>query len=213
MKIKASQITNLTDARYFAAREVHWMSFDFREKSSNFIDPIKARAIFEWVEVPTIIGEFDNISADEIRFYTEGWGLKAIQVSFFTPLETVKALQGFSIIKEIWIEEFTNSDVLRKTILEFLEYVDAFQLNFEHGDISFADIQEGRAMISLEELKAICLDYPIILDISFSLQDINAIKMLNLAGLSMKGSAEERVGVKTFDELDDIFDTIEESFA
>ena len=61
IKVKASQITNLTDARYFAAKEVEWLSFDFTEGSSTYIDPMKARAMFDWVEGPCIVGEFQNL--------------------------------------------------------------------------------------------------------------------------------------------------------
>jgi phosphoribosylanthranilate isomerase len=209
MKIKASHITNLTDARYFAARDVQWLSFDFREKSSDYIDPMKARAMFEWVEGPIIVGEFDHMTGDEIRFYTEGWGLKAIQVGMFSDIEVVKSLDGVPVIKEIWIEPFTNSTVLEKTLKAFSPYVDTFQLNFKKGKINWQDLHNAEAILSIEDLEALCQNYKIIVDIDFDTADLAEMKNYPLSGLNLKGGTEERIGVKTFDELDDIFDAMD----
>jgi phosphoribosylanthranilate isomerase len=209
MKIKASHITNLTDARYFAARDVEWMSFDFKEKSSDYIDPMKARAMFEWVEGPIIVGEFDHMTGEEIKFYTEGWGLKAIQVGMFSDVEVVKALDGMVMIKEIWIEPFTNCLVLEKTIQAFSPYVEIFQLNFKKGKIHWQDLYNNGAMLGIEDLKILCENHKIILDIDFDKADLAEMKNYPLSGLNLKGGIEERIGVKTFDELDDIFDAMD----
>ncbi len=209
MKIKASHITNLTDARYFAARDVEWMSFDFREKSSDYIDPMKARAMFAWVEGPIIVGEFDHMTGDEIRFYADAWGLKAVQVGMFSDIEVVKALQGLPIIKEIWIEPFTNREVVEKTLKAYLPYVEVFQLNFKNGKIAWQDINTEGSVINIGDLEALCRNYKIILDIDFDTADIAGIKNYPLSGLNLKGGTEERIGVKTFDELDDIFDALD----
>ena len=56
LKIKANDITNLTDARYFAAKEATWLTFNFVEKTPTYIEPMTARAIFEWVEGVEIVG-------------------------------------------------------------------------------------------------------------------------------------------------------------
>ena len=101
IKVKASQITNLTDARYFAAKEVEWLSFNFREGAENYIDPMKARAMFEWVEGPRIVGEFDGLTAADINFYTEGYQLQHIQVGNETTVAAVFDLKATSVIKEI----------------------------------------------------------------------------------------------------------------
>jgi len=47
IKVKASQITNLTDARYFAAWEVEWLGFNFDEGSAHYIPPVEMKAIKE----------------------------------------------------------------------------------------------------------------------------------------------------------------------
>jgi phosphoribosylanthranilate isomerase len=209
IKIKASQITSLTDARYFAAKDVEWLSFNFNEKEASYIDPMVARAMFDWVAVPTIVGEFDHNTAEEINFYATHWGLKAVQVGFFTPLSIVKQIEGIPVIKEFRIEEFTNTDYLRDELLAFSPYVQAFQLNFDKNGITWEDLKNPSAMITVEDLTSLCEDFNIILSIDFQPFSLNEITELKLYGLNVKGSAEERIGVKSFDDLDEIFDELE----
>ena len=66
-KILAGSITNLTDARYFAAWEVEWMGFNLNASEETFMPPAQVMAIKEWVEGPNILGEFGLHSAEEIK--------------------------------------------------------------------------------------------------------------------------------------------------
>jgi phosphoribosylanthranilate isomerase len=209
INIKASHITNLTDARYFAAKDVEWLSFNFIEKDESYIDPMVARAMFEWVAVPTIVGEFDHILAEEINFYAQNWGLKAVQVGPFTPLSIVKDIKGIPIIKEFQVEKLTAFDILRADLAAFSPYIQAFQLNFDTHGISWEDLKKPSTPLSIENLKNLCADFNIILSLDFEPFRLDEIAELKLYGLNVKGSAEERIGVKSFDALDDIFDALE----
>ena len=122
LKIKASQITNLTDARYFAAKEVEWLSFNFAEKTDNYIEPMRARAMFDWVEVPHIVGEFDGFDADAVNFYAENWGLKAVQVGESSEIFNLKSDY---IVKEIIIDSATY-------FFETFEQYKAFKAMFKN---------------------------------------------------------------------------------
>ena len=64
-------------------------------------------------------------------------------------------------------------------------------------------------MITVEDLKEICEAFKIILSIDFQKDTLDEILKLNLYGLNLKGGEEERVGVKSFDELDEILDALE----
>jgi phosphoribosylanthranilate isomerase len=209
IKIKASHITSLTDARYFAAKDVEWLSFNFNEKEASYIDPMVARAMFEWVAVPNIVGEFDHNTAEEINFYAAHWGLKTVQVGQFTPLSILKEIKPISLIKEFRIEAFTNPNYLRAELLSFSPYVQVFQLNFDKNGITWEDLKNPLAMITVEDLTSLCEDFNIILSIDFQPFSLNEITELKLYGLNVKGSAEERVGVKSFDDMDEIFDELE----
>ena len=206
LKIKASQITNLTDARYFAAKEVEWLSFNFAERTDNYIEPMRARAMFDWVEVPHIVGEFDGFDAESVNFYAENWGLKAVQVGESS--EIFNLASGY-IIKEITVDSATTAEILRGLFLPFVDVVAAFQLNFELENITFSDIKANNYPLSINDLLGLCAEFNIILAIDFQLDELEGILALQPFGLSLKGGEEERVGVKSFDELDDIFDRLE----
>jgi phosphoribosylanthranilate isomerase len=66
-------------------------------------------------------------------------------------------------------------------------------------------------MITLSNLKSICENYSIILNIDFQISSLHDLLNLGVFGLTLKGGEEERVGVKSFDELDEIFDWLEEN--
>ncbi len=209
IKVKASQITNLTDARYFAAKEVEWLSFNFAEGSENYIDPMKARAMFEWVHGPHIVAEFDGFSATDINFYTEGYQLSHIQVGMQTSVEDVFTLKAPSIIKEITIEASTNLDILRGLMRPFTASVEAFLLNFERNGLGFSSLKNPNSMIKVEDLKTLCDEFNIILAIDFQTIMLEELLNLNLYGLSLQGGEEEKVGVKSFDQLDEILEKLE----
>ena len=80
INVKASQITNLTDARYFAAWEVKWLGFNFDSGSEHYILPQNMKAIKEWVEGVKLVGEFSFASADDINSAVELLELNVVQV-------------------------------------------------------------------------------------------------------------------------------------
>ncbi len=206
LKIKASHITNLTDARYFAAKEVEWLSFNFREKTDNYIEPMRARAMFDWVEVPHIVGEFEGFDAESVNFYAENWGLKAVEVGAITE---VFDLKSDYILKKIVVNTTTTSEILRGQLAPFTNIVTVFELDFQDNKIAFSDLENAKHPLSTNDLLRLFEDFKIILSIDFQLVELQNILALNPFGLSLKGGEEERVGVKSYDELDDIFDKLE----
>jgi phosphoribosylanthranilate isomerase len=209
IKVKASQITNLTDARYFAAKEVAWLSFNFTEGSENYIEPIRARAMFEWVEGPHIVGEFDGLTAAEINFYTEGYQLSHIQVGTNVKTADIFDLKAEFIIKEIAVETSFDAEILRGLMRPLATTVEAFQLNFERHGLSFSSLKTKDSKLSLGDLKMLCDEFKIILVIDFQADALEEILQLNLYGLSLQGGEEEKVGLKSFDELDAILEQLE----
>lgn len=206
LKIKASQITNLTDARYFAAKEVEWLSFNFAEKTDNYIEPMRARAMFDWVEVPHIVGEFDGFEADSVNFYADNWGLKAVQIGAATEVFNVNSDY---ILKEIVVESTTTADILRGMLLPYKNIVAAFLLNFELNNLSFSDLKNDKFALNALDLSHLLAEFDIILSIDFQLVELEDIVNLQPFGLSLEGGEEERIGVKSYDELDEIFDLLE----
>ena len=58
MEFLARSVFNLTDARYFSAMGVNHILFDLNQTMPFFVDPLQVRRFREWLEGPTISGSF-----------------------------------------------------------------------------------------------------------------------------------------------------------
>ncbi|MBK6622216.1 MAG: hypothetical protein IPG32_15540 [Saprospirales bacterium] len=64
--VKASSISNLTDARYFSAWEVKWLGYCLDPDSPDFVRPDQLQAIRSWVDSVELIGEFGKQALPDI---------------------------------------------------------------------------------------------------------------------------------------------------
>lgn len=207
IRIKASKITNLTDARYFAAWEAHWLGFNLDSHTEGSISPQQMMAIKEWVEGPKIIGEFGLQSVEEIKSLVDNLSLDGIQLGMMTDETHLAPLQGIPIIKEIVIEKGSDFlDDIEFNINTYGTYVSHFLIDFSKNGISYDTFEEKER----EFLKEICAAHSIILDLPLQQNMLEEVlDNLNPFGLNVQGGEEEKVGLKSFDELDDIFEALE----
>ena len=205
--IKASGIQHLTDARYFAAREVTWLSFNLTPTDSDYIAPTTAKALFEWVEGVKIVAEINDQNDAETLWAAvkmlDYEGL-ILQVGQHCELATAEQLyvQNIPLIKEWVLVQATKIEDLTQQMQAFQPFVSAFQLNLQKNNIDW----------HTKDLLPLCEKYPIILacDIADTDDLAQIVATLPLHGLVLRGGDEERTGVKSFDELDTLLDWVEE---
>lgn len=209
-KVKAGSVTNLTDARYFAAREATWLGFDLDDASDTYVPPKMVEAMREWVDGVEFVGEFNIASAATIKAMIEELKLDAVQVGMFTEIETLVDLQAnVPVIKELVIEPETSPEFIDEQMELFQPWVQYFLLNFEKNNITWADMQED-VVFSRARLADWCERYPVLLSMNFNKNMLKSLlDALPVEGLCVKGGEEEKVGYKSFDELDEIFDALE----
>ncbi len=202
-QIKASQITNLTDARYFAAWGVEWLGFGLEPGQDHVVAPAQMAAIKEWVEGPKMVGEFSGLDVDLIRQSVDLLGLDAVEVSRFANLSALQLSVPMimNIVMETHLEPEALIDLL--TINEMAEY---FILDFEKN----ASINDFQKQFPVSWLSGLTKQFPVFIRTglkTYSLEEITQdIKPL---GISLAGGEEEKVGLKSFDELDEIFEALE----
>lgn len=196
MLIKASRITSLTDARYFAAKEVDFLGFNLEEGTEGYLDPMYMKAIREWVEGPRIVGEFSASAVETVREAAVFFGLDAVQVSAREHGNRLSELAGLSV--------FLDMDLAGKP--ENWEK----QLQETAGFVAFYLIRvDTNWRKSASQLQAVCARYPVLLRFSGPAGEVPALlAALPAAGLELLGGEEEQVGVKSFDELEDVFEAI-----
>lgn len=209
MKIKAASLTNLSDARYFAAQNADWVGFCLDAGDDSFVQPTKLKEMSGWIEGPSILGEFGAQSPADVRQGAELLQLDAVQVGFFYDVEQVKALSPIPVFKEIVVDNAMTEEDLEADLALFAPHVHAFVVDFAKNNLTYQHLQNGHP-ISLGFLKEACAKYPIYLALAHEPAQLKELlTTLSPEGIQLKGGAEERVGVKSFDDLEEVFEVLE----
>lgn len=207
--VKASAVENLTDARYFAAREVQWLGFCLDPTSDAYVQPQAMMAIREWVDGVITVGEFGFVEADDLLQQVADYELKAIQVGMFTSKEDILPLLGrVQILRQLVVEPDTRVDALAETIRDLADWTTAIVLSFRQHNLSWHDLEAGHPF-STDDLRALCALAPIMVDMDLQTNELPGfLSRIPVYGLCVHGGSEEKTGVKSFDDLDDFFEVL-----
>ncbi|CAA6799106.1 MAG: Phosphoribosylanthranilate isomerase (EC [uncultured Aureispira sp.] len=210
MKIKATSINNLTDARYFAAWNVEWLGFSLEIGSPNYTRPQDVKEIKDWLVGPKIVGEFGlDQSLTEIQEAVKLLQLEGVQLSMYADLSLAEQLQEVTVIKEWVLDDLTNMDGFVEHCTIAANQVDYFYLDLEKNNISWADLQANST--ALKSLQELCTEYAVLISLVCPPEQIEAyLDSVKPHGISLQGGEEEKVGVKSFDDLDAIFETLDD---
>ena len=185
LKTFISSISNLTDARYYAAMGVDWVSFDI----SNNLDFIpKAKEIIDWIEGPKIAIELtDNIAAIEAML-TDKINYDAIIVPFGSEVNSTAL-----VIEKIILTKITEWPSFSEKLNPNTTYL-----------VDTTAIEDTSSIAT-----TITTDNTYILQLP-NTELTTTLIANNKAGIALYGGEEERVGYKSFDDIDAVFDLLEE---
>lgn len=201
MLIKATRITNLTDARYFAAREVRFLGFNLEEGTEGFVDPSFLHAMREWVEGPLIVGEFSSAPVEVVREAASFYRLDGVQVSATHHLRDLAALQGLTVL--LVLPEGISPQSAAVLMQQALPYTDFFVVPMPVAATTDA---------ILSAWSDLAKQYPLLLNTDADADQLDMLlARIQPEGLSLAGGEEERVGVKSFDQLEEIFERLEDA--
>lgn len=202
MLVFASRITNLTDARYFAAREADFLGFNLETGTPGYLDPVFMKAMREWVEGPRIVGEFSLSPAHVVREAAAFYGLDAVLVHAPQHLNELPALEGLNVI--LAVDGAAQPDELAGIFRNAAPWTTLFLLDFSEKKSGWP---EWRARAA--EWVAFFNLYPTLLSLDVPAEELPEIlEQLRPAGLVLRGGEEEQVGVKSFDEIEAILDRL-----
>lgn len=202
MLIKASRVTNLTDARYFAARDASYIGFNLEEGTENYLDPIYMKAIREWLEGPRMVGEFGSASPAAAAEAAAFLGLDAIQINAGAHIGELGYLAGIETI--IRLDGRSGLDVITGIAAAAMPVASHFLLDFSDAE-NWEQIlkQDASGWLNLFDR------YSVLVHADFKPEHPHWLSSeFHAAGISITGGEEEMVGVKSFDELDAILDLI-----
>jgi len=210
-KVLAGPVEHLTDARYFAAWEVEWLSFPLDPQTEQRITPEKLVALREWITGPRIVGTFDLTPAGDIAELATACELDAVQLGPFYPVAVARLLHeaDWPVLKELVVEGYSDPDDIAIALREHAPVTEAMLLNFSKGGITYEDLAQGTPL-SLTTLRDWCKEYTLLLDLHAAARTAAQLREeLQPAGLAVRGGEEEQVGVKNFEELDTFFESLE----
>lgn len=186
--IKAGSIQNLTEARYFSSKLIEYLGFNFDQASGNAIEPLQAQQIIGWLEGPKIVAEFGEEPKTKIQEITTVLGIETIKIPFDR-----KAEFQDSPLKLILQSDFAD-------LPENIESEDMLQVKFEDGDLS---------QLALTNLLQ---NNRVILETDWTADNLQEIQSLEPYGLNFNGSGELKTGVQSFEEMDALFELMEDEF-
>lgn len=211
-QLLASGITHLTDARYFAAWEVDYLAFPLGEKTDGeAISLDMLNALREWIEGPAIVaelGDVDEGSAWATTLQTENINIALVASTAPASAHEELSAAGVRVISHVKVAGYQSADDVTEAIKEHSS-AELILLDFESGGITWTDIATGTPF-SLDSLRELLAIRPCLLQIDTAGNDPVEIKeAYPLTGFAVRGSSEEKVGYKSFDDLDDLFEGLE----
>lgn len=194
--VLAFGITHLTDARYFAAWDADYLCFTL----SDTFTLTEFGAIKEWVEGPVCAIEAGAAAG---AMPTNKLDIPAILLSSNTD-PTPYHEAGIDVILHLEVAGYHSPDDLRERLAD---HDGPVLLDLAAGGIAFKDIQSGYPF-SIDDLATLTKDRRVYLHADITPAEITAALAIT-HGLAFRGSGEEKVGYKSFDELDEIFEVLE----
>lgn len=195
--IKISNVTNLSDARYAAAVGINYIGFCFDSNSTNYIAPIKAKEMIDWITGSHIVAEFGNQSIDEIKDISELLNVDVIELNNTILPDELPSLEK-AIIKKIDISIY-NLAQLNTELQAYKNYCDAFHLFTTLNNLTIPE----------NDLINICANYKIIWGLPITNSSVlNIINGFKPYAINVSGGQEEKAGIKDFDELNDLLEVI-----
>ena len=188
IKIKASEINNLTDARYFAALGVEWVGFKLDLSSDDRVEPALFHGIRSWIEGPKIVAE---IGKTPIDLFSQVYELDSFDL--FQSSDPIENRNHFLTFKANSLDDLNG---LKPSSIYVLD---------------LTAISEAQLFASISELKDLNERLNLIWPAPKDNTNLKAlIEQVKPYGIEVKGGLEEKTGFKSFDELDEFFDLIQE---
>jgi len=187
MKVIATDIANLTDARYFAAWGVEGMAYSIDPAANGALTGKKLKEIVDWVEGPATMLKMEGLELPENL--AEIQSLISVDEVIIGPFIERTFLSDFKKVYRICtLEDDTHDE-------------QALILTFPHPIRKVTEAQRHM-------MKVLTANKEVYLDAVFKADDLDQIKALGFAGIIVKGGEEEKVGYKSYEELDEILEAI-----
>lgn len=202
--VKVSSITNLSDARYFAVYPVHWLSFEANSISTKYLPKQKIQEIVGWLEGPKYCLQVAGLNEAEIEEATSGLPIDGLELSEEQQLNTTE----FTIFRRLLINTHSTIEEI-ETRMNSVENTDYFILDFLINDVPVEQLFNDSSSLSIRDLSHLAKAKKIIIAGHFTAEQIAQFLEFNLLGIDLLGGEEEKVGLRAFDDIQDVMEELE----
>jgi len=179
------------------------ISFNLKLDAKDRMPSETLKEIVGWVSGVKLAGEFERAKPDVINQYADEFGLDYIQLDTPYLIDEIEEINR-PVIQKVFI----NKDTVESELLEMMELYAPSVDSFLIYSSDFDTIDETNTKF----LKSIAKKFPVYLGFGVHRHNVAAIlKEIKPAGIGLRGGHEIKPGLKDFDELQEIFEEIEES--
>ncbi|PRY15556.1 phosphoribosylanthranilate isomerase [Pontibacter ummariensis] len=196
-------INNLSDARYCAGMGVDIIGFNLKLDDQERVQPETLKEITGWVSGVKLAGEFTRARPELINELAEEFGLDYIQLDTPYLIDEIEEIKC-PVIQKI----FVNKDTVESELLEMMELYSPVV----HAFIVYSDDFQRVDETNIKFLQDIARQFTLYIGFGLDKENVSAtLKTIKPAGIGLQGGHEIKPGLKDFDELQEIFEEIEEA--
>ncbi|MGV3589204.1 MAG: hypothetical protein ACO1OF_19515 [Adhaeribacter sp.] len=200
--VAVNNINNLSDARYCAGMGVDILGFCLSENTPGYTSPAAVKEIAGWVSGVKLAGEFSDEPADLINELVDTCGLHLVQLNQPYLLDDIATIK-VPVIQRVSINKDSDQSQLVDYFRVYHNQVRYFLITTN----DFSSIDET----NIPFLADLARSFPILLGFGITQENVlNLLQEINPAGIALKGGHEIKPGLKTFDELSQILEELED---
>jgi phosphoribosylanthranilate isomerase len=210
VKIKAGKISNLTDARYFAAQPIQWIGFNLDASSGSALSFYDFLSIREWIEGPEIIAELGFVESHVITRLIKEYNMHHFQLSPLVEIPRIAKEENVQIIRELVLNTNEKAKMVEKQ--QLISGLDSknerILLNCHKAGVDWSALSENQDILC--QVCALCETKEVILAIDFDIEQLpEMVRSISPFGIQLEGGEEEKTEFKSFEELDRVFSYME----
>lgn len=175
--------------------------FNLKLDSPERLSPETLKEISGWVSGVKLAGTFERAKPDIINDLADAFNLDYIQLDTPYLIDEIEEINR-PVIQKVFI----NKDTVTSELLEMMELYSPVVKYFLIYSTDFDTIDETNSRL----LRDVAKQYPVYLGFGIHKNNISSIlKTVKPKGIGLIGGHEIKPGLKDFDELQEIFEEIE----
>lgn len=193
-------LTNLSDARFAAAADAEFVGFSFDPISSNYVAPNIMMEMRGWLSGPQIVGNFGLIAPDDLNREIGNYDLEVVELDFALYAGYARSVHADTILR-------LKLSALDQAGLRHFDG-DYLLLHADHIFPNWRLTKANRQVLAL--VRDACAGHKVILDIpAEGAEWAEMVKLIQPYAVCIYGGQEERPGVKSFDDMQEVLEALE----